>query len=229
MAKQIIARLARSLTWAVTFLAVGIALVTVIASVARADCRHFFRPKVVYQQQYYAPAYVQPVVYAPLVFYQAGDELRIQAAVKRELEYQQQQLQAPSKGYQSPQQAPIQAPIQAPQKGSIEPLQQVAVGAFAKCSRCHTGPEPAGGLILDGKAGVTSHTYVRWGEIAGLGRNVPSKMQALVASMTPEQKGEINEALLNLVETNLARVDPLPQPLPPPPLPPRPVPNDGLE
>lgn len=203
---------------------IAVLAILALAIPAHADCRHFFvKRQVVYQQQYVAPIYAAPIVYAAPVYYSAGLEYQIEAAVEKALRLREQ---APSKGYQSPQQAPVQAPIQAPQKGSIEPLQQVAVGAFAKCSRCHTGPEPAGDLILDGKTGVTAHTYVRWGEIAGLGRNVPSKMQALVASMTPEQKGEINEALLDLVETNLVRVDPLPTPLPPPPLPPR---DGGLE
>lgn len=199
-------------------------LVLVACQPAHADCNAFFRKQVVYRQQYYAQAYVQQAyvqqVYVPLIYYAAGQDLQIQAAVKRELEYQQQ-MQAPSKGYQSPQQAPIQAPVQAPPKGSIEPLQNVEVGVFSKCIRCHSGAEPAGDLILDGKTGVTAHTYQRWGEIAILGKGVHPKMRALITAMTPEEKGSVNEALLHLIEDGLHRVDPLPEPLPPPPLPPR--------
>jgi len=184
---------------------------------AQADCHAFYKRQVVYQQ------YVQPIV-VPLVFYQAGDELRIQAAVKRELEYQQN-LQAPSKGYQAPIQAPVQAPIQAPagKVGTLEPLQQVSGGAFAKCARCHTGDKASGGFVLDGRTFIDSRSYFRWGEIAIAGRNVPQKMQAMIAALTPEEKGVINDALMNLV--NLRDPEPAADRPPPAPVPA----EDGLQ
>jgi hypothetical protein len=214
MAKKVIAI---AFAWFVATIAL-----LVLTLPAHADCHAFFRKH--YVQQYYAAAYVQPVVYAPLVFYQAGDELRIQAAVRRELDYQQN-LQAPSKGYQSPQQAPIQAPIQAP-KGSLQPLQQVPTGVFAKCARCHTGDKAAGGLVLDGQTPTTCENYRRFGEIFGLGENIPAKMQAIVPTLTDQEKGALNEAVLRLVAVEPRPVQPLPQVDRPPP-PPVPEPEAG--
>lgn len=185
-------------------------LIAVLACPAHADCRQFFVQK--QRQVYYQQAYVQAVAvpyYQPPIYYSAGADIQAEALAEKVARMVESKLA-----------------LRQQQTAPETMRQPVVTSAFAKCIRCHTGPEPAGGLTLDGTAGVTCHTYYRWGQIAGQGRDVPDKMKALVASMTPEQKGAINEELLDLVETNLVRVDPLPQPLPPPPLPPR---DGGLE
>lgn len=175
-----------------------------MATPAHADCRQFFvkRQAVVHHAvvQQFAVPYYQPPIY-----YSAGGDLqaealavKVAALVEKKLALRQEQV-APA---------------------STEQLSN-RVNAMVKCATCHSPKNPAGGIILDGATRITCHTYYRWGQIAGQGKDVPAKMQALVAAMTPEQKGAINEAMLDLVETNLVRVDPLPTPLPPPPLPPR--------
>jgi hypothetical protein len=142
----------------------------VLASVASADCRAFFvkRPAVVVQQV------AVPVAVYPPVYYSAGADIQAEAlAVK------------------------VAALVEA--KLSLRQQQTApAPNAFTKCAQCHTGPNAAVGLVLDGSP-LDCHVYKRWGEIAGLGKNVPAKMQGLVSSLTPEQKGQINEAILLLV------------------------------
>lgn len=200
--------------------------VVIINQPARADCGHFFRKQVVYQQQYYAPAYVAPIIVAAPIYYSAGQDIQIEAAVERALRLREQ---APVKGYQQPVQAPVQAPIQAPIQapvkgnGHLEPLQNVQVGTFAKCARCHTGEKAEAGLVLDGRTPIDTWTVFRWNQIAGQGRDVPAKMQGLIGTMTAEQKGAVNDALLDLVAVQ-PRTPPVVQPEPPPP---PPVPSEG--
>lgn len=222
----------RIAAWALKYVGpLGFALL--IASTATADCHR--RQQIVYQQQV---AYAVPVVYAPLVFYQAGDELRIEAAVERALRLRDEEY---TKGYQAPVQAPVQAPIQAPvqapvkapiqapvkgkgySNGGLEPLQNVQVGVFTKCARCHTGDNAEAGLVLDGTTFIDSRAYFRWSQIAIQGREVPQKMQAMVAAMTDQEKARINDALMSLV-VDRPRTPPV-QPEPPPP----PVADGGLQ
>ena len=187
-------------------IAASVALLLLTVPV-NADCGHFFRQKVVVQQQVAVPVVVQQFV--PLIYYAAGQDLQLRVAIRRELEDIQQ---APLKGaYQSPQQAPIQAPVKQ------QPLQQVAVGTFAKCARCHTGDKPAGGLTLDGRTPTTCENYRRFGEIFALHENIPTKMQAVVSSLTPDEAGAINEAILRLIPVAVQ------------PTPPAPVPDGGLQ
>lgn len=220
MAKQVNDGLTAALVW--VLLAVMLFVVfAALCSPARADCGHFFRKKVVVQQVV-APAYAAPIVYAAPVYYSAGVDIQIEAAVEKALRLRDQ---APAKGYQQPVQAPVQAPIQAPiqapgpKGGTLEPLQNVQVGTFAKCTRCHAGENAAGGLVLDGQTPIDTWTVYRWNQIAGQGRDVPAKMQGLIGAMTPEQKGAVNDALLDLVAAR-------PQPVQPPP---PPVADGGLQ
>lgn len=195
-----------------TAIAALIGILTAMSLNARADCRAFFRHKqaVVVQQV----AVAVPVAVYPPVYYAAGQDIQIEAAVERVLRLREQGL---TKGYtapiQAPVQAPVQAPIQAPAKEALTPLQQVAPIAFTKCTRCHTGPEAAGGLVLDGTP-LSDHVYKRWGEIAGINKNVPVKMQGLVAALTAEEKGAINEAILLLSADEPRVVQPAPPPAP---------------
>lgn len=189
-----------------------------LCSTARADCGHFFRKQVVYQQ-YVAPVYAVPIVYAAPVYYSAGVEYQIEAAVEKALRLREQ---APTKGYQSQVQAHTQAPIQAPHKGSLEPLQSVEVGLFARCIRCHKGDNAKAGLRFDGDYSTTHENYRRYGEIFALGVGIPPEMASVVPQVTAEQRGEMNEWILKRVFVQPAQPAP-PADRPPPP----PVPDEG--
>jgi hypothetical protein len=167
----------------------GLIALAVCAPVRASGCQQFFHHK-------QAVAYVAPVA---AVIYQAGANLEIEAQVEKAvgralLKYQQQLNVQPQ---HQPQQVTQQ---QTPQRPS----------AFAKCVRCHTGPNAAAGVQLDGSR-VVCHTYARWGEMAGLGRNIPKEMQALIASMTPQEKGAVADDMLNLGAAELPVVQPAKQ------------------
>lgn len=196
-----------------------IGVVLCLQATAVADCGHFFRKQVVVQQL----AGAVPVAVYPPVYYAAGQELQIAALMARieALEYGggkelRSQVQAPYQApLKSPQQAPQQAPLKSSQqaplsKGELAPLQAPATGALARCARCHTGPEPAAGLVLDGATPISLEAYARWGQIAGQGRNVPTKMQPVLSAMSAQQLGEVNSALLDLVQWPATVVQPPP-------------------
>lgn len=227
-----VARLFAEITFEI-LVALAIALtLAVLATPARAGCRDFYRKQVVVQQV--AVAYAQPIYVAPPVYYSAGDELKIRAiaaaeartAIKQELSLIQQQA------HQNYRQSVGQ---------SVAPVAPVAPTVFAKCAQCHTGENAAGGLVLDGVTPIDCRALFRWGQIAGQGKHVPPKMAALIGGMSPEQKGAIQDAMLDLVEQSLAIQDASPPPAPvlepePPPAdrpppPPRssPFPEDGLK
>lgn len=143
------------------------------------NCHHFFHKQAVVVQQ---------VVAQPYVLYQAGQDIQAEALAEKVARLVEQKLTL---------------------RQTVSPQQQVAPNAFARCVSCHSGPTPAAGLVLDGITPITCHAYWRWGEMAGLGKNVPPKMQGLLNAMTPEQKGAINEAMLKL------GFEPTPPPGPP--------------
>jgi hypothetical protein len=148
----------------------AIVLVIVLAcqSSKAADCTQFF------SYGYYKQ---QVAVVAPLVYHAASpglvNEAQIRKAVREELKHLRAELTTPAK-------------------------QQVKTSAFASCIKCHSGSAPAGGLVLDGETPIPCGAYWRWGEMGGLGENIPDEMKALLKSMTPQQKGEINSAMLRL-------------------------------
>lgn len=157
----------------------------IFSSVAKADCGHFFRKQhVAVVQQVVAPYY-------PPVYYAAGQDLQAEALAAKVAHLVEQKL--------SLRQSQLERPV--------------TPNAFAKCVSCHSGATAAAGLVLDGSA-IDCHTYFRWGQMAGQGKHVPAKMAGLIDRLTPEEKGAINDALLDLVATK-----------PPPP----PEPAGGLE
>lgn len=157
-----------------------------LAIPAHGDCRHFFVKRQVVVQQVAVPVFVQPPVY-----YAAGQDLQAEALAEKVARLVEQKLSVRQQNHQQP------------------PL--VKPGTFAKCASCHAGANPAGGLVLDGETPIDCRAYFRWGQIAGQGKDVPERMQALIQSMTPDQKGAINDAMLNLVE----RGQPADKPPPP--------------
>lgn len=123
-----------------------------------------------YARQQFVSSYAYPIyqqqIIAPLTYYSAGQNLVEEAFVERvarrvaELQLQQQpiksSIQAPFKQQQqiqapSPIQAPkpIQAPLQAPLKSQG---QQISGSVLSlKCARCHSGPNPKKGIVIDGQ------------------------------------------------------------------------------
>lgn len=137
-------------------------------AVALGDCRQFFA----YRQAVVAV----PVVAYPQVYYQAGRDIEVEAIVARAVKQAIPLVAAELRAGGS-------------QKAAIK------VDAFAKCVRCH-GSDAS--VVLDGSVKIACITYARWGEIAGLGRNVPPEMKKLVDSLTPDEKGAVADAMLNL-------------------------------
>lgn len=140
-------------------------------SQADATCRHFF-----VKQQVVA---VQQVAVQPFVLYQAGADIHADSLAEKVARLVQQKLTLAQ---------------QAPQ------AQRVAPSAFARCASCHTGANAAGGLVLDGQTLLDCQTYAQWGRMAGLGEGIPEKMKALIGGLTPQEKGDINEAILRLLK-----------------------------
>lgn len=138
---------------------------------ADATCRHFF------VKQHHV-AVVQQVAVAPVVLYQAGLPIEVAALVQKEVRAQVAEIRAQLTA--APQSIP----------------QTVSPSAFAKCAACHSAANPSGGLIFDGTQTYDCQTYAAWGRMAGLGEGVPDKMRAVIGSLTPEEKGAINEAIL---------------------------------
>ena len=162
-----------------------IALSVLIAgcpSYGLADCNHFFRAKVVHHA-----AVVQQVVAVPYAYYAAGADIQADALAEK---VSQKVL------------ALVQQKLTQQQTA---PPAKVSQGVFAKCTNCHSVANPAGGLVLDGQTGVSCLTYFRWGQIAGQGKGIPAKMQSVISGLTPEEKGAINNALLDLVQPTPAK------------------------
>jgi hypothetical protein len=134
-------------------------------------------------KQVYQAAVVQQVV-VPYAYYQAGSDIQADALAEKvsakvlklvQQQMSQQQVKQPSPSLASK-------------------------SVFARCASCHSGANAAGGLVLDGQTAVSCHAYFRFGQIAGQGKNIPPKMEALIRNLTPEEKGAMNDALLDLVE-----------------------------
>lgn len=155
---------------------VAVIAIVLCAPANASNCHHFFKQAVV----------AAPVYAAPVVYYQAGANIELESQIRKAV---REELRAALIAPQAQQQtAPPQKPT-----------------AFAKCISCHSGQNAKGGVILDGTARVDCHTYARWGEIAGIGENVPPAMAALVKSMTPQEKGDVNTLMLRLGAADRAK------------------------
>ena len=163
-----------------TFFALFVLIAGCEPSYGLADCRHFF------VKQHHA-AVVQQVVAVPYAYYAAGADIQADALAEK---VSQKVL------------ALVQQKLTQQQTA---PPAKIAQGVFAKCTNCHSVANPAGGLVLDGVTGVSCSTYFRWGQIAGQGKSIPAKMQAVISGLTPEEKGAINNALLDLVQPTPAK------------------------
>lgn len=132
-----------------------------------AGCGHLFQHHAV----------VAPVV-QPIVLYGVGSDLAIEAAVERA--FQRRELKAQLQQSQ-------------PQPGV---LQQAASVISAKCIRCHSGNEPAGGIDFRWK--IDDFAFRRTVEMLGEGINVPDKMVGIIKGLTNEEKGAITSEMMRL-------------------------------
>lgn len=121
-------------------------------------------------------AVVAPVV-QPIVLYGVGSDLAIEAAVERA--FQRRELNVGKSHINQP--------------GT---LSQTASVIQAKCVRCHSGNEPAGGI--DFRFKIDDFAFRRTVEILGESINVPEKMQGVVKGLTAEEKGSITSEMMRL-------------------------------
>lgn len=72
----------------------------------------------------------------------------------------------------------------------------------ARCAKCHSGPEPKGGLTIDGTAPIDCDTFRRTMQMLRGGPNdppPPAAMAGLIKQLQAEQKqGDVMDAMLNL-------------------------------
>lgn len=109
-------------------------------------------------------------VVQPLYF--AGQSIQDEALLRKAI-----RAEAPAILREALQQ--LQAPAQQP----------IVTGAISKCAKCHKGD-----------TALTSDpaTFKSFARMAGLGEGVPAEMKAVIAGLTPAEKGEITEYLLRL-------------------------------
>lgn len=154
-----------------------------------AGCQQLYRRQAVVAVPYVAPVLAVPAFVYPQTIYQAGLSVELRSELRQAIRAELKSLN-----------------LSAPQQ------QVAAPNVFAKCARCHSAD--SGRVVLDGNTLVDCHTFARWGEIAGLGRNVPPEMAAMVKALTPDEKGSIADAMLNLGAADK------PRPVTVPPVPP---------
>lgn len=83
------------------------------------------------------------------------------------------------------------------------------------CSKCHSGAQPKGGVLLDGTAVIDDALGMRITQILS-GRRVPAAMQQVVSSLSRDQKNGIMGEILQQWEKNdgnLSNTLPEPPPL----------------
>lgn len=208
--------------WAIAITAVYFGLVSLFApSVHAGNCGQFFVQKqVAYVAPVYAAAYVQPQVY-----YQAGRDLELRAAVREAL--RAELPQALTQALTSPNGHPIKQQQTGPQQSSV---------FVSKCARCHTGANPKGEITLDGQTAIFPEQFVRIAAMLGENIDVPPEMKRVVDSLTPAEKGSILSEMIALSRNRPETPrPPQPEQIPPAftpadrPPPPPPVPNGGLQ
>lgn len=174
-------------------------LVWITAPAHAANCGQFFVQK---QVAYVAPvyaAYVQPQVY-----YQAGRDLELRAAVREALRAELPQALT---------QAMIAPGVQQVRQQQTGPQTNGGSVFVAKCARCHTGANPKGQVTLDGQTAIFPEQFVRIAAMLGENIDVPPEMKRVVDSLTPAEKGSILSEMIAL--SRAAPRQPPPQPLQP--------------
>jgi hypothetical protein len=145
---------------------------------ARGGCRQFFA-----QQAYVA----QPYIAQPVVLYQAGVQVEQDALAERiaqrvEAKILQRLIAAPKH----------QSAVQAPGSQSVEAPPAPTLAMEQHCASCHSGPKPKGGVVFDGV------TPLECFHVTKALRMIRDEKMPKDHRLTPEQKGQIMEELLNL-------------------------------
>ena len=166
--------------------AVGIALVLGCVVACNADCRQFFRQQVVYQQQAY--------IAQPVVLYQAGRDVELDALAERLVQRLEQRLTQKQSVSRQPIQknSAVQAPSQSPDAQSMESPSAPTLAMAQQCAKCHSGATPKAGMIFDGE------TALLCSQITKALRAIASDKMPKDHALTPDQKGAVMEELLAL-------------------------------
>jgi mono/diheme cytochrome c family protein len=183
--------------------------ITLAASTASAcpKCGLFGNKCVVRQQSHHVQQVVTPQVYlgAPSINYFVGQEIRVEAIVQQALrqdpgyaEYQKFKAWQAGQAL-SAQQAQVQ-PAQQPADPLNKPTETIpqtipTAMLTQKCGTCHGGDAPKKGLLLDGTAKLTCEQMARAMKRVQDG-SMPPK-----GSLTGEERGDVFQELLDLVET----------------------------
>lgn len=151
----------------------ALVLVAGIAAASSADCRQFFRAQVFHQQA---------IIAQPVVLYQAGRDVELDALAERVAQRIEARLsqRAPAGDKQS-----IQAPL-------TEPPAAPALAMAQHCAKCHSGAKPKAQLVFDGE------TQLECWHITKALRAIRDDKMPKDHGLTPEQKGQIMEELLSL-------------------------------
>jgi hypothetical protein len=158
------------------FALLTVAILGLPAADAAAGCRNlYYYPKV---------AIVQQQVQA--VYYDVGADLRIKATVAKAVQEATPLIAAEAvKQFQA---------IQAGGGLSLKAAPQLLA---QKCGRCHNPQNPETDLYFDGSP-ITWQHYKRFDEIFGARKNIPQKMESVVASIKPEDIGNMKQEMLSL-------------------------------
>lgn len=170
------------------------------------DCLSLYRQRVVVQQAYVAPVVAQYYAAPAYLQYAVGNDIQADAVAEKIA-----QRLVPK----------LQAMLAVPQS-QVAPHAQASTVPFlsAKCAKCHSGPEPKGGVTLDGSQPVDDGTFRRIVAMLGTGKGIPKAMAGVMANLQPADKGAITEELLGLELLEAVRPkDELPPPKPKPVVP----------
>lgn len=141
----------------------------VLGDIAQAgNCHHFF------QQQ----AIVAPVIAQPVVLYQAGRDVELDALAEKVAQRLEQRLQL-----RQQQSTPAQQPL-------TQANTQSAM--VTHCAKCHSGATPKGGIVYDGQTNLTGD------QIVEALKSVLDGSMPKDHKLPDESKGPLMEALLSL-------------------------------
>lgn len=145
-------------------------------------------------------AHVQQLVAAPIVYpqvnYFVGAPIRVEAIVQRSL--QENPEYAEFQRFRAWKQELERKPtVGEPLNKPIETIPQTIPTSLlvARCSQCHSGDNPKGGLLLDGTAELTCDQALRAMKMVQAGKMPPKN------KLTPEDAGGVFQDLLDLVKT----------------------------
>ena len=145
------------------------------------DCRQFFNSGHRHHVQH-----VQAVQAVQQFYYFVGAPVRVEALVEKALrkDPRWEEFQAYKQNQAGPQK-------------ETGPQPEVRSYLKLNCGRCHSGPEPKAGLILDGSAPIESATVTKvlsW--VAGIEKPAGDTMRGVVQRIKDEDKPKLMDELL---------------------------------